>query len=239
MCCSMTRMAGEREKSGERSSTPKKRLEVSQCKRERNQRRVIPREYLRAIADCVGDPIFVKDRHHRLVFVNDAACEMFGKPRGQLVGKTDEELFAGEHADVFRKADDAVFETGEEHVDEEQITDARGNVRRIITRRTLCGSEAGEKYLIVTIRDITEAAKAEEALLESEVKYRTVVENSLAGVYIYQDNLFRFVNKRWCEIYGYACEEVVDKLGAMDITHPEERRTVQEHVTAIAGRQIG
>ena len=60
-----------------------------------------------------------------------------------------------------------------------------------------------------------------------------MVENSLAGVYIYQDNLFRFVNKRWCEIYGYACEEVVDKLGVADITHPGERDIVQEHVTEL------
>ncbi len=189
--------------------------------------------YLRAIADCVGDPIFVKGRSHRFVFVNDAAVEMFGKPRGRLVGKTDDELFPEGQADVFRKADDAVFETGEARVDEEQITDGQGNVRRILTKRTLSSSRTGEKYLICAIRDITERTKIEEALLESEIKYRTVVENSLAGVYIYQDNLFRFVNKRWCEIYGYACEEVVDKLGAMDITYPEARGVVQGYVTEL------
>jgi diguanylate cyclase (GGDEF)-like protein/PAS domain S-box-containing protein len=66
------------------------------------------------------------------------------------------------------------------------------------------------------------------ALLESEVKYRTLVENSLAGVYIYQDNLFRFVNKRFCEIYGYTCEEIVDKLAPMDMTHPEDRNIIGE-----------
>jgi PAS domain S-box-containing protein len=187
-------------------------------------------EYLRAIVDCLGDPVFVKDRHHRLVFVNDAACAIFGKRRGQLMGRTDHELFPKEHADLFRKADEFVFETGEENVDEEQITDAQGHARRIVTKRTLWSSKAGEKYLIGTIRDITERTHAEEALLESEVKYRTVVENSLAGVYIYQDNLFRFVNKQFCEIYGYTCEEIVNKLGAMDVTHPKERHVVQEHV---------
>jgi len=190
-------------------------------------------KYLEAIVGCVGDPIFVKDRQHRLVFVNAAACEMFGGPREQLLGKTDYELFPKEQADVFWRYDDRVLETGEENVDEERIIDARGNVRTILAKKTRCVDEAGEKYLIGTIRDITERTRAEEALLESEIKYRTVVENSLAGVYIYQDDLFRFVNKRWCEIYGYTGEEIVDTLGVMDITHPGERHVLQEHIAEL------
>jgi PAS domain S-box-containing protein len=102
-------------------------------------------ECLKAIIECMGDPVFVKDRQHRLVFVNDAACKMFGKPREQLVGKTDHELFPKEHADVFRKADDALFETGEESVSEEQITDTQGNVRTIVTKKSLYINDAGEK----------------------------------------------------------------------------------------------
>ena len=67
-------------------------------------------------------------------------------------------------------------------------------------------------------------------LLSAEVKYRTIVEKSLAGVYIHQDGLFRFVNRRFCEIYGYTYEEIVDKLGALDITHPEDRKLVEENL---------
>jgi PAS domain S-box-containing protein len=42
-----------------------------------------------SIIDCVGDPIFVKDRDYRFVFVNDAACRMFGMPYKRWLGKTD------------------------------------------------------------------------------------------------------------------------------------------------------
>ncbi len=186
-------------------------------------------EYFKAIIDCIGDPIFVKDRHYKYVFMNDAACEMFGKPRKQVLGKTDYDLFPGEHADVFRKTDDSVFETGEENVDEEQVTDAQGNVRRIITKKTLYINKAGEKHIVGAIRDITERTRAEEALFESEVKYRTVVERSLVGVYIIQDGLYRFVNRRFCEIYGYTCDEMTDKVNPLDLTHPEDRKLVEEN----------
>ena len=190
-------------------------------------------EYFKAVIDWVGDPVFAKDRHYKFVFVNDAACEMFGKPRGQVLGKTDYELFPKEQADIFRRHDDCVFETGEADVNEEQITDAQSNDRTIVTKKTLYVSKAGEEYIVGAIRDITERKRAEEALLESEVKYRTIVENSLGGIYIHQDGLFRFVNKRWCEIYGYTHEEIVDKLGPMDITHPADRHVVQGHVTEL------
>ena len=187
-------------------------------------------EYFRAIVDCVGDPIFAKDRHYKFVFVNDAACEMFGKPREEVLGKTDYELFPKEQADVFRKTDNAVFETGEKSVTEEQITDGLGNVRTIVTKKTLYVNKAGEKYIVGALRDITERKRAEDALLESEVKYRTIVENSLAGVYIIQDGLCRFVNRRFCEIYGYTYDEMTDKVSPLDLTHPEDRKLVEENL---------
>ena len=75
-------------------------------------------------------------------------------------------------------------------------------------------------------QDITERKEVEEAFKESEVKYRTVVENSVTGVCIVQDGIFRFANARWCEITGYSYEEVVDKRGPGDIIHPDEREYV-------------
>ena len=83
---------------------------------------------------------------------------------------------------------------------------------------------------IMVLRDRRERKRVEEALLESEIKYRTLIENSLAGVYIYQDGVFRFANKRFCEIYGYTAAEVIDRLGPVDFAHPEERDIVREIV---------
>ena len=76
--------------------------------------------------------------------------------------------------------------------------------------------------------DITARKRAELSLLESEFEYRTVVEHSLGGVYIFQDGLFRFVNTRFGEILGYACEEIIDTLGPLDIAHPAERPVIDE-----------
>jgi PAS domain S-box-containing protein len=72
--------------------------------------------------------------------------------------------------------------------------------------------------------------QTEGALLESEAKYRAVVENSLVGVFVVQDGFFRLVNKRWCEIYGYTYDEVVGKMNPSDLVYPEDKKIIEENV---------
>ncbi len=44
--------------------------------------------YLDSIINNIGDPIFVKDDHSKLLLVNDAFCSIFGLSRDQIIGKT-------------------------------------------------------------------------------------------------------------------------------------------------------
>ncbi len=80
------------------------------------------------------------------------------------------------------------------------------------------------------VEDITGRKETEEALRDSAVKYRTVVEDSLVGFYIIQDGYFRFVNKRFCDMFGYTYEEIVDILGPNDLTHSDDRDKIDEIV---------
>lgn len=79
-------------------------------------------------------------------------------------------------------------------------------------------------------RDIQEARRkqAQEALRESEEKYRSVVEESLVGVCVIQDGILVYVNSKFCEIYGYTYEEVVDKLTLNSLVHSNDRHILDE-----------
>jgi PAS domain S-box-containing protein len=137
------------------------------------------RSFLRAVIDCIGDPIFVKDREHRLVLVNRAECELSGHTADALLGKTDYDFFPRAEVDVFWAKDDLVLATGQEDVNEEVITDARGAVRTIVTKKTLHRARRGDPFIVGVIRDITERKQAEDEVrrlareLEARVAERT------------------------------------------------------------------
>ena len=53
------------------------------------------------------------------------------------------------------------------------------------------------------LTDITDRRKAQEALKESESKFKHLTEKSMVGIYLIQDGRFRYANSRCAEIYGY------------------------------------
>ena len=57
-------------------------------------------------------------------------------------------------------------------------------------------------------RDVTKRIKSEKALKESEEKYRTLVEQSVQGVIVIQDNRIVFTNKTFAKISGYGIDEL-------------------------------
>src|SRR5436190_868147 len=118
-------------------------------------------EALQKVIDVVASPIFVKDREHRWVLVNDAMCKFMGLPRERLIGKSDFDTVPAEQAEIFWTIDDRVFDDGEENENEEEHTDLNGNVRTIVTHKRLVHVGDGIPLLVGVITDITEFREAE------------------------------------------------------------------------------
>ena len=137
------------------------------------------RNYLDKIINAVGDPLFVKDRRHCWVLVNDALCGFVGISREKLLGRSDYDFFTKEQAAEFWAKDEIVFATGVENSNEEKLTGADGIDHIIVTKKTLYRGQDGQDYLVGIIRDITDIRLAEELLrqakagLEGKVAERT------------------------------------------------------------------
>jgi len=87
-----------------------------------------------------------------------------------------------------------------------------------------------EIYGVYTIiKDITEHKKAQSDLMEAEAKYRSLIENSLVGVYIMQDGKLVYVNPRLCEMSGYKREDLLG-LNVSDFIYPEDLPLVNENM---------
>ena len=130
------------------------------------------RAFFERILNSVADPIFVKDRAHRMILVNDALCALVGRSREEILGRTDREYLSGEQVDIFERQDDLVFETGQENVNEELITDAKGVTHVLVTKKTLAKDADGKPILVGIIRDVTAMVKTLDDLKRSQEQLR-------------------------------------------------------------------
>jgi len=129
------------------------------------------REFLDKIISSIGDPIHVKDRQHRVILINDAACRLFDLSREEILGKTAYELFPDkEMADISWQKDEEVFRTGRENVNEETNTYAPKKTLTVLVRKTLYRDTAGNQFLVGITTDITDRKRAEMALLQTNKK---------------------------------------------------------------------
>ena len=78
--------------------------------------------------------------------------------------------------------------------------------------------------------DITEKLEVEEALKETEAKFRNLVELSMIGVYIIQDERLAYVNPTFARIFGYEQNEMITTVSSIEIVHPSDREKVAENV---------
>jgi PAS domain S-box-containing protein len=65
--------------------------------------------------------------------------------------------------------------------------------------------------------DISQRKQTEMALRESENKFRMLTERSLVGVYIVSNGLFKYVNPRFAEMFGYSADEMIGKMGPKEL----------------------
>lgn len=90
---------------------------------------------LQLVIDTLEDAIFVKDLEHRWVAFNEAFCQLLGRPREQVHGLSDPDLFPRDQAEHFWRKDREVWETRAPNVSEEPLTSADGSQRMIWTRK--------------------------------------------------------------------------------------------------------
>jgi PAS domain S-box-containing protein len=79
------------------------------------------------------------------------------------------------------------------------------------------------QFVLAIALDTTEQRRLEEELRESEARYRTLIEESPDGVFLVEDGLFRFVNRRFLQMFRTTSAECVDRLGPLAFCSPEDR----------------
>ncbi len=194
------------------------------------------RNFLDKIINSIADPVFVKDKQHRWILLNDAYCKLIGYSREELLGKSDYDFFPSREADVFWDKDEEVLKTGVENVNEEEFTDSEGNVHILVTKKTLYADISGEQYIVAVIRDITQRKKAVNELRKSERKLKIAMDMAklVSWEYDVSSNLYTF-DDQFYRLYGTTTDqEGGSKMSpeeyARKFIPPEESSGVKEEI---------
>ena len=122
------------------------------------------KDFLHQILNTIPDPVFVQDRTHRWVVLNQAYGRFIGADVEDLIGKTVYDVFPQQEADAFYQADEQVLQQQQEQEYEETLTDLFGKTYSIATKRSLHRDAEGNVLLVGVIRDITMRKSLEESL---------------------------------------------------------------------------
>lgn len=144
------------------------------------------RDFLDKIINTIADPIFVSTRERGLVLVNDALCAFVGRPREDILGRTEMDFFPPDVAAGLMARNERVLETGVEDLSEERLPAVPDGTRTVLTLKSRYLDDSGEAFLVGVTRDISERKRFEErltnSLAEKEVLLREVhhrVKNNL------------------------------------------------------------
>ena len=95
---------------------------------------------------------------------------------------------------------------------------------KMVRERTAALTRANETLR----REITDHRQAEKRLLESERKYRDLVERANDGIAIIQDTLLKYINPRLAEMTGYKVEDTINS-SFLDYIYPDELPKVADY----------
>ncbi len=200
----------------------KSRQEAEAALRETEQR-------YRTIIETAMDGFWLVDTTGRILEVNDAYCKISGYSREELLRMNVADLDIVEMQQEITEHIRKVFSEGSDCF-ETLHRRKDGNAAQIEVAAQLLPGE-GER-LFILLRDITEGKKAEEAVRESERKYRELVQNANSAVIRWKiDGTITFLNEYAQAVFGYSPEEAVGK--DVGILVPESESTGRDLSTLV------
>jgi PAS domain S-box-containing protein len=195
-------------------------------------------ENFRSLADNAGDGIFISVGEGTHVYANRRAAEMTGYSVAELLNITVEDLMSPDERQrvVTRHRKRLAGEDVPSRYETAIVRKDGVSVPvELAAARTVWHAQPA---VMAIMRDITERvrgeatrARAEEALRESEAKFRTLAEQSPNMIFIYRRGKVVYANQHCAEVTGYEREEFyAPDFDFMDLIAPEHRELIRSNL---------
>ena len=182
-------------------------------------------EKYRSLIEQASDAIYLVDNKGNFTEVNESMCKMTGYSGAELLQLNVEDLVDPEQLKTdpiihgYHLRDRPLIRERRLICKDKKIIDVEINVKAFADNRTL-----------VIARDITDRKQLEADIREAELRFRTLVEKSMVGVYIVQSGKFIYVNPRFAKVFGYEPAEMINTFPVETIIHESYRALANENV---------
>ncbi len=217
-------------------------LELQVYRLEQANRKLAEREgRLRSIFEAVPDAVALVGPDGTLLDLNPAALRLVELDAlSQLNGLRLENLAADPQRTACRALAERVFR-GDEAIIELEILGLKGRRRWVEAHATPVRADDGQiSALVCVTRDVTARRAAEQALRDSEARWRGVFASPMQGILFWdRPGAIRDANDAFLHMVGYTRDDLRDgRISWIDMTPPEERWLDQRALDALAATGV-
>ncbi len=193
---------------------------------------IIPIAY-DAVIRSMGDGILVVDSLNRVLYLNPSAEGIIGKKTAETIGRPIESVLA-ELPALLR----CCLQISEGH--EEIRIPTRPECRYFDLRISTLPGDGRPAGRLIVLRDVTANKLAGENLVQSEERYRSLVENTLDGYIVFEipSGQVLFLNQTACDLFGFDLQEGLQQ-NFWSVVPEQERSGIRIKIEArLAGTRV-
>ncbi|MEQ9669188.1 PAS domain S-box protein [Coleofasciculus sp. G2-EDA-02] len=173
---------------------------------------------------------YIKDESGRYIFVNRMVEQTWHRPLADWLGKTDFDFFSQPIAQQIQDNDVKAL-AGDHAIELQETTENEDGIHYWLSYKFPLKTSSGQRLLAGMSMDITERQQMEEALRQSEARFRQAVINAPYPLVIHaEDGEILQINQTWTELTGYTHSEIPTVADWMEKAYRERRQVVLEQI---------
>ncbi|MBW8015022.1 MAG: PAS domain S-box protein [Planctomycetes bacterium] len=195
-------------------------------------------QQFRSVVETATSAIISSDKNGNIVFWNHKAEKLFGYSVEEILNQSLTKIMPHRYHETHLKGYKHLIETGKSRIRDGavELFGLKKDGNEFPLELFLSKWKVEEDiFFTAIINDITDRKRAEEALRESEDRFRDFFANAPIGFHIFDSNqIITSVNDSELEMIGYSRDEIVGKKAWADLIVPEQKERFEKHWHEIA-----